>query len=224
MSNQTIESLAAHLSIPVSDVTYSLGLSPNTDPKTPVAAKKAAELIKVHSATLNPESDSQKQLAGESKPTKELVKKVATELGVAQTLVNRIQSLNLEATHRDAYNEARLAGSHALVARIGAAEGMRDAATELQAYEDEIEVSNLLKSYKALQAAQVRGWQEREEFTSIVESYKPGSPHDEAILALEQEDARNALIEKIQNGYVPSEEELKDFIVAAAYRLYLASR
>ena len=216
MSNYTVNTLSKETGLDISALLRGLGMPQESDLDATLPVKKVLDFLKVHGAIANPQTSTQKQLQGDA--PKEIVKQAAKELKVSQALVTRISALNLESSYQAGYNAERLDGAHILVGRIGAAEGRKDAAQELKDYEDEQEISELLKTFQALQVAQEEDLRRVDDCNALVDSYKPGSPLDAARVALAQEQARNELIQAVASGTIPTEAQLQDFTVARVYR------
>jgi AraC-like DNA-binding protein len=216
MSNYTVNTLSKETGLDISALLRGLGMPQESDLDATLPVKKVLDFLKVHGAIANPQTSTQKQLQGNA--PKEIVKQAAKELKVSQALVTRISAMNLESSYQAAYNAARLENAHILVGKIGAAEGQKDADQELKDYEEEVAIAKLLKTFQAAQVAQEENLRHVDDCNALVESYKPGSPLDAARAALAQEQARNELIEAVQNGTIPTEAQLQDFTVARAYR------
>ena len=217
MSNYTLNSLSRQTGLDATALLRALGMPQDSALDAVLPAKKVEDFLKVHGAIANPQTSTQKQLQGDA--PKDIIKQAAKEMRVSQALVTRLSAMNLESSYQAAYNAARLENAHILVGKIGAAEGQKDADQELKDYEEEVAIAKLLKTFQAAQVAQEENLRAVDDYNALVESYKPGSPLDAARAALAQEQARNELIEAVQNGTIPTEAQLQDFTVARAYRL-----
>lgn len=224
-TNHTIESLAKSLSISVSDVAYALGLpAKDIDPKTPVTAKNAASLFKAYKAAVEPESDSQRQLAGseetEPKAKKDLVRAIASELSVSQQLVSRVHGLRLENTFNQTLSEERAGNQLKLVKQMAKSQAQKEYEAELERFSSDSQLSDIAAEYRKLEQEAFNTAQMGDEYEALLQPFKAHSGADEANALLEQIKRRDDLVAKVRGGYVPTEEELQDFTIAAAYRLY----
>lgn len=223
MSNSTephtLGSLARDLELPLADVAYFLGTPPaDASPDTPVSPKKAAELIKTVKAASNPQGRSQKQLA--SGVDKKLVAIVATDLGVTQKLVAKVFELRCQQAYDETFNLTEQALALERIRAIAHAEATKEHKKSLDSFKLNQNTQELLTTLRQLEMESISGHEAKLHTEAVLETFTGGTAEEAAILYLKQQEVREGLILAIQeDGYIPTEAELRDFFVAAAYRL-----